>query len=69
MIIQVGKVFPYHCHGFLCILLFYRIVLLNMNKEGISVLILHTPFLQNSTFEYEQRGYFRFNFAYSFSTE
>ena len=39
MIIQVGKVFPYHCHGFLCILLFYRIVLLNMNKEGISVLI------------------------------
>ena len=38
MIIQVGKVFPYHCHGLLCILLFYRIVLLNMNKEEISVL-------------------------------
>lgn len=39
MIIQVGKVFPYHCLGFLYILLFHGIVLLDMNKEDISVLI------------------------------
>ena len=49
MIIQVGKVFPYHCHGFLCILLFYRIVLLNMNKEGISVLIRQECLCYNET--------------------
>ena len=35
MIIQVGKVFPYHCHGFLCILLFCGIVLLNMNRGDL----------------------------------
>ena len=49
MIIQVGKVFPYHCHGFLCILLFYRIVLLNMNKEGISVIIRKECLCYNET--------------------
>ena len=49
MIIQVGKVFPYHCHGFLCILFFYRIVLLNMNKEGISVLIRKECLCYNET--------------------
>ena len=35
------------------------------SREGFSLslswLSLHTPFLQNSTFEYEQRGYLRFN--------
>lgn len=28
---------------------------------SLSWLSLHTPFLRNSTFEYEQRGYLRFN--------
>ena len=45
MIIQVRKVFPYHCHGFLCILLFHGIVLLDMNKEDISVLIKKRMFM------------------------
>ena len=49
MIIQVGKVFPYHCHGFLCILLFCGIVLLNLNKEGISVLIRQECLCYNET--------------------
>ena len=45
MIIQVRKVFPYHCLGFLYILLFHGIVLLNMNKEDISVLIKKRMFM------------------------
>lgn len=45
MIIQVRKVFPYHCLGFLYILLFYGIVLLDMNKEDISVLIKKRMFM------------------------
>ena len=45
MIIQVGKGFPYHCLGFLYTLLFHGIVLLNMNKEDISVLIKKRMFM------------------------
>ena len=45
MIIQVGKVFPYHCLCFLYILLFHGIVLLDMNKEDISVLIKKRMFM------------------------
>ena len=45
MIIQVRTVFPYHCLGFLYILLFHGIVLLDMNKEDISVLIKKRMFM------------------------
>ena len=45
MIIQGRKVFPYHCLGFLYILLFHGIVLLDMNKEDISVLIKKRMFM------------------------
>lgn len=45
MIIQVRKVFPYHCLGFLYILLFHGIVLLDINKEDISVLIKKRMFM------------------------
>ena len=45
MIIQVRKVFPYHCLGFLYILLFNEIEQLDMNKEDISVLIKKRMFM------------------------
>lgn len=45
MIIQVRKVFPYHCLGFFYILFFHGTVLLDMNKEDISVLIKKRMFM------------------------